>query len=193
MGISFTGRLAGPTPWQVEGTASISLLFFSVSVHFSGRSGARRAAAAGRRRCGGADRSRVGGPAQLGGPCHGATARSSPFGRRRRHERPARASLGGADAARAHCAVEPTAHEAGHGPAGRRAHDRDGHAHRSRGAQPWRTTPVSGPSPWPSIEDLREDEQLAQPAFVPLQGGLTVAAEDLAVDDDAGLADADRV
>ena len=33
-----------------------------------------------------------------------------------------------------------------------------------------------------------EDEQLAQPAFVPLQGGLTVAADDLAVDDDAGLA-----
>jgi hypothetical protein len=35
---------------------------------------------------------------------------------------------------------------------------------------------------------LREDEQLAQPAFVPLQGGLTVAAEDLAVDDELGLA-----
>ena len=35
--------------------------------------------------------------------------------------------------------------------------------------------------------DLREDEQLAQPSFVPLDGGLTVAADDLAVDDEAGL------
>ena len=35
MGISFTGRLAGPTPNRWRGTASISLLFFSVSFCFS--------------------------------------------------------------------------------------------------------------------------------------------------------------
>ncbi|MFZ1503089.1 MAG: hypothetical protein WAS50_08055, partial [Nitrospira sp.] len=56
------------------------------------------------------------------------------------------------------------------------------------GAQAWRTTPVHEPFARAQFEDLREDEQLAQPAFVPLQGGLTVAADDLAVDDDAGLA-----
>ena len=194
MGISFTGRLAGPTPWQVEGTASISLLFFSVSVHFPGRSAARPRRPAGRRGCGGADRRRVGDQRNWSGAVpREPAARSSPFGRRRRpRRRPARASLGGADGTRTDCAVEPAPHEAGHSPAGRRAHDRDGHAHRSRGAQPWRTTPVSEPRAGP-VRGTWRDEQLAQPAFVPLQGGLTVAAEDLAVDDDAGLARRSRM
>ena len=56
------------------------------------------------------------------------------------------------------------------------------------GAQPWRTTPVQEPFALAQYDDLREDEQLAQPAFVPLDGGLTVAADDVAVDDEAGLA-----
>ena len=55
------------------------------------------------------------------------------------------------------------------------------------GAQPWRTTPVQEPFALAQYEDLRDDEQLAQPAFVPLDGGLTIAAADLAVDDAAGL------
>lgn len=33
MGISVRGELSGPTPWHVTGDASISLLFFSISVH----------------------------------------------------------------------------------------------------------------------------------------------------------------
>ncbi|HTS45755.1 MAG TPA: DUF6603 domain-containing protein [Puia sp.] len=34
MGISLSGQLAGPTPWDVKGDASISILFFSISVSF---------------------------------------------------------------------------------------------------------------------------------------------------------------
>lgn len=34
MGITLSGELSGPTPWDVRGEASISLLFFSVSVSF---------------------------------------------------------------------------------------------------------------------------------------------------------------
>lgn len=34
MGISVSGQLAGPTPWDVKGDASISILFFSISVSF---------------------------------------------------------------------------------------------------------------------------------------------------------------
>ena len=34
MGISLSGQLSGPTPWNAQGSASISLLFFSVSVSF---------------------------------------------------------------------------------------------------------------------------------------------------------------
>jgi len=56
------------------------------------------------------------------------------------------------------------------------------------GAAPWRTTPVHEPFALAQYEDLREDQQLAQPAFMPLDGGLTVAADDVAVDDEAGLA-----
>ena len=41
MGISFSGRLAGPTPWHVEGKATIKILFFKVSVRFERQFGAR--------------------------------------------------------------------------------------------------------------------------------------------------------
>jgi hypothetical protein len=34
-GISVDGTLSGPTPWHVDGDASISILFFSISVHVS--------------------------------------------------------------------------------------------------------------------------------------------------------------
>jgi hypothetical protein len=33
MGISLSGELSGPKPWNVKGDASISILFFSISVH----------------------------------------------------------------------------------------------------------------------------------------------------------------
>jgi hypothetical protein len=35
MGISVSGVLSGPTPWHAEGDASISILFFDISVHVS--------------------------------------------------------------------------------------------------------------------------------------------------------------
>ena len=34
MGISLSGELAGPTPWDVKGSASISILFFDITVSF---------------------------------------------------------------------------------------------------------------------------------------------------------------
>jgi hypothetical protein len=34
VGVSFDGSLSGPTPWHVQGKATIKLLFFKVSVHF---------------------------------------------------------------------------------------------------------------------------------------------------------------
>jgi hypothetical protein len=43
MGISFSGMLAGPTPWQVEGKATIKILFFKVSVHFERQFGSKTA------------------------------------------------------------------------------------------------------------------------------------------------------
>jgi hypothetical protein len=35
MGISVTGSLSGPTPWHVDGDASVSILFFDITVHVS--------------------------------------------------------------------------------------------------------------------------------------------------------------
>ena len=42
LGISFDGTLAGPTPWQVTGKATIKILFFKVSVHFDHQFGAEQ-------------------------------------------------------------------------------------------------------------------------------------------------------
>ncbi|HNK15909.1 MAG TPA: hypothetical protein PLZ20_15170, partial [Nitrospira sp.] len=190
MGISFTGRLAGPTPWQVEGKASISLLFFSVSVHFSRTFGSTTApplpaavdvvgliaaALADQRNWSGAvprSRAPVVTIRETPPPTNG--LRVHPWAELTLRERIAPLNkqitkLGTAPLVGGPTAVTVTLTD-------------------RAGAQPWRTTPVSEPFARAQYEDLREDEQLAQPAFVPLQGGLTVAAEDLAVDDDAGLA-----
>ncbi|MBS0177303.1 MAG: hypothetical protein JSR20_00915 [Nitrospira sp.] len=190
MGISFTGRLAGPTPWQVEGTASISLLFFSVSVHFSRTFGSTTApplpaavdvvgliaaALADQRNWSGAvprSHSPVVTIRETPPPTNG--LRVHPWAELTVRERIAPLNrrltkLGTAPLVGGPTTVTVTLTD-------------------RAGAQPWRTTPVSEPFARAQYEDLREDEQLAQPAFVPLQGGLTVAAEDLAVDDDAGLA-----
>jgi len=43
MGISFKGMLAGPTPWHVEGKATIKILFFKGSVSFERQFGSRTA------------------------------------------------------------------------------------------------------------------------------------------------------
>jgi hypothetical protein len=190
VGVSFKGRLAGPTPWQVEGKASIKLLFFSVSVSFSRTFGSKTApplpaavdvvgliaaALADRRNWSGAV-PRSSAPVvtirETAPPTNG--LRVHPWAELTLRERIAPLNrrlmkLGTAPLVGGPTTVTVTLTD-------------------RAGAQPWRTTPVSEPFALAQYEDLREDEQLAQPAFVPLQGGLTVAADDLAVDDEAGLA-----
>jgi hypothetical protein len=190
VGVSFKGRLAGPTPWQVEGKASIKLLFFSVSVSFSRTFGSKTApplpaavdvvgviaaALADRRNWSGAV-PRSSAPVvtirETAPPTNG--LRVHPWAELTLRERIAPLNrrltkLGTAPIIGGPTTVTVTLTD-------------------RAGAQPWRTTPVSAPFALAQYEDLREDEQLAQPAFVPLQGGLTVAADDLAVDDEAGLA-----
>ncbi|WHZ20940.1 MAG: Beta-galactosidase [Nitrospira sp.] len=190
MGISFKGRLAGPTPWHVEGKAKIKILFFSVSVSFSRTFGSKAApplpaavdvvsliaaALADQRNW------------------NGTVPRSSAPVVTIRETTPPPTGL------RVHPWAELTVRER-IAPLNRRftklgtaplvggpttvtvsVTDR-------AGASPWRTTPVHEPFALAQFEDLREDEQLAQPAFMPLDGGLTLAADDLAVDDELGLA-----
>src|SRR5262249_40921760 len=43
VGVFFSGTLAGPAPWHVDGKATIKLLFFSVSVHFDHQFGGAEA------------------------------------------------------------------------------------------------------------------------------------------------------
>ena len=190
MGISFKGRLAGPTPWQVEGKASISLLFFSVSVHFSRTFGSKTApplpaavdvvgliaaAVADPRNWSGAvprNSAPVVTIRETPPPANG--LRVHPWAELTLRERMAPLNrpitkLGTAPIIGGPITVTVTLTN-------------------RAGAQPWRTTPVSEPFALAQYEELREDEQLAQPAFVPLDGGLTVAADDLAVDEEAGLA-----
>ena len=190
VGVSFKGRLAGPTPWQVEGKASIKILFFSVSVSFSRTFGSKTAppppaavdvvgliaaALADRRNWSGAV-PRSSAPVvtirETAPPTNG--LRVHPWAELTLRERIAPLNrqltkLGTAPLVGGPTTVTVTLTD-------------------RAGAQPWRTTPVSEPFALAQYVDLREDEQLAQPAFVPLQGGLTVAADDLAVDDEAGLA-----
>ncbi|MDH4255570.1 MAG: hypothetical protein OEX13_13730 [Gammaproteobacteria bacterium] len=190
VGVSFKGRLAGPTPWQVAGKASIKLLFFSVSVSFSRTFGSKTApplpaavdvvgvitaALADRRNWSGAV-PRSSAPVvtirETAPPTNG--LRVHPWAELTLRERIAPLNrrltkLGTAPLVGGPTTVTVTLTD-------------------RAGAQPWRTTPVQEPFALAQFEDLREDEQLAQPAFVPLQGGLTVAADDLAVDDELGLA-----
>ncbi|MDR4465051.1 MAG: hypothetical protein MRJ66_12370 [Nitrospira sp.] len=190
MGISFKGRLAGPTPWQVEGKASIKLLFFSVSVAFSRTFGSKTApplpaavdvigliaaALADRRNWSGAV-PRGSAPVvtirETAPPANG--LRVHPWAELTLRERIAPLNRRITKLGTAPIIGGPTTVTVS-------LTDR-------AGAHPWRTTPVSEPFALAQYEGLREDEQLAQPAFVPLQGGLTVAADDLAVDDELGLA-----
>jgi hypothetical protein len=190
MGISFKGRLAGPTPWHVEGKAKISLLFFSVSVSFSRTFGSKvppplpaavdvvgliAAALADRRNWSGTVPRRsapVVTIRETPPSAHG--LRVHPWAELTLRERIAPLNrrltkLGTAPIIGGPTTVTVTVTD-------------------RAGATPWRTTPVQEPFALAQYEDLREDEQLAQPAFAALDGGLTVAADDLAVDDEAGLA-----
>ncbi len=189
MGISFKGRLAGPTPWHVEGKASIKFLFFSVSVSFSRTFGSKSApplpaavdvvgliaaALADQRNWSGTvPRSSAPVVTFRETPPPSTGLRVHPWAELTLRERIAPLNrrltkLGTAPLVGGPTTVSVTVTD-------------------RAGAQPWRTTPVSEPFALAQFEDLREDEQLAQPSFVPLDGGLTVAAEDLALDDEAGL------
>ncbi len=190
MGISFTGRLAGPTPWHVEGKAKISLLFFSVSVSFSRTFGSKTApplpaavdvvglvaAALADRRNWSGTVPRSSSPVvtfrDTPPPANG--LRVHPWAELTMRERIAPLNrtltkLGTAPLVGGPTTVTVTVTD-------------------RTGAAPWRTTPVQEPFALAQYEDLRDDQQLAQPAFVPLAGGLTVAADDVAVDEEAGLA-----
>ncbi|HQY59598.1 MAG TPA: hypothetical protein PLY15_17600 [Nitrospira sp.] len=190
MGITFQGRLAGPTPWQVEGKAKIKFLFFSVSVSFSRTFGSKTApplpaavdvvdliaaALADQRNWSGAVPRSSASVVTLRETAPLASGlRVHPWAELTLRERIAPLNR--------HITKLGTAPLVG-GPTTVTVSVTD-----RAGAQAWRTTPVHEPFARAQFEDLREDEQLAQPAFVPLQGGLTVAADDLAVDDEAGLA-----
>ncbi|MBX3671219.1 MAG: hypothetical protein KF778_22715 [Rhodocyclaceae bacterium] len=190
LGVSFKGRLAGPTPWQVAGKASIKLLFFSVSVSFSRTFGSKTApplpaavdvisliaaALADRRNWSGAvprSSSPVVTFRETAPPANG--LRVHPWAELTLRERIAPLNRQITKLGTVPIIGGPTTVTVS-------LTDR-------AGAHPWRTTPVSEPFALAQYEDLREDEQLTQPAFIPLQGGLTVAANDLAMDDEAGLA-----
>ncbi len=189
MGISFNGRLSGPTPWHVEGKAKISLLFFSVSVSFSRTFGSKTApplpaavdvvgliaAALADRRNWSGTVPRSSSPVvtfrETPPPASG--LRVHPWAELTIRERIAPLNRTLTKLGTAPIIGGPTTVTVA-------LTDR-------AGAQPWRTTPVHEPFALAQYVDLREDEQLAQPAFAPLDGGLTVAADDVAVDDEAGL------
>jgi len=190
MGISFKGRLAGPTPWHVEGKASIKLLFFSVSVSFARTFGSKTApplpaavdviglitAALTDRRNWSGTVPRSSSPVvtirETPPPAMG--LRVHPWAELTLRERIAPLNRQLTKLGTAPLIGGPTTVTVA-------LTDR-------AGAHPWRTTPVAEPFALAQYVDLRDDEQLAQPAFVPLDGGLTVAADDLAVEDEAGLA-----
>ncbi|MCW5795747.1 MAG: hypothetical protein KIS97_15560 [Nitrospira sp.] len=190
MGISFKGRLAGPTPWHVEGKASIKLLFFSVSVSFSRTFGSKTApplpaavdvlgliaaALADRRNWSGTvprSTSPVVTIRETPPPATG--LRVHPWAELTLREQIAPLNRPITKLGTAPLLGGPTTVTVA-------LTDR-------AGAQPWRIVPVTEPFALAQYVDLREDEQLSQPAFVPLDGGLTVAADDLAVEDESGLA-----
>ncbi|MBA5864634.1 MAG: hypothetical protein GDA65_18290, partial [Nitrospira sp. CR1.1] len=165
MGISFKGRLAGPTPWHVEGKASIKLLFFSVSVHFARTFGSKTApplpaavdvigliaaALADRRNWSGAV-PRSSAPVvtirETPPPANG--LRVHPWAELTVRERIAPLNRPITKLGTAPLIGGPTTVTVS-------LTDR-------AGAQPWRTTPVTEPFALAQYEDLREDEQLAQP------------------------------
>jgi hypothetical protein len=191
MGISFHGSLAGPTPWQVQGKATIKILFFKVSVRFERQFGSKEApplpaavdvvaqvaaALADRRNWSGTlprDEPpvvtlREGAPTTTGPlrvhPLAELTVRERIAPLHRRLTKMGTAPLVGGP-------TTVTVTATGSGPT----------------ALPWRTTPVQEPFAVAQFEDLREDEQLARPSFEPLEAGLTFALDEVAADDEAGL------
>lgn len=192
MGISFNGSLTGPTPWHVQGKATIKILFFKVSVRFERQFGSQTppplpaavdvvaqvaAALADRRNWSGTlprhEPSVVTfreGPPTTAGPLRvhplaelTVRERIAPLNRRI-------TKLGTAPLVGGPTTLTVTATGTG------------------ATTLPWRTTPVQEPFAPAQFEDLREDEQLARPSFEPFAAGLTFALDEVATDEAAGLA-----
>lgn len=192
MGISFNGSLAGPTPWHVQGKATIKILFFKASVRFERQFGTQTppplpaaadvvaqvaAALADRRNWSGTlarhEPSVVTfreGPPTTTGPLRvhplaelTVRERIAPLNRRI-------TKLGTAPLVGGPTTLTVTATGTG------------------ATTLPWRTTPVQEPFAAAQFEDLREDEQLARPSFEPFAAGLTFALDEVATDEAAGLA-----
>lgn len=190
MGISFSGMLAGPTPWHVEGTATIKILFFKVSVHFERQFGAATApplpaAVDVLALVTEALRDRRNWSATL--------PRTEPAVVTLREATPAPETL------RVHPLAELTVRERVV-PLKRRitklgtAPLRGGPTtvtvtatSRSATPQPVATTPVQEPFALAQFEDLRDDELLARPAFEAQEAGLAFTPDTVAFEEDPGL------
>lgn len=191
MGISFKGMLAGPTPWHVEGTATIKLLFFKVSVHFERQFGQKTAP-----------------------PLPAAVDVLALVTEALRDRRNWSATLPSAEPAivtlreapstttgplRVHPLAELTVRErvvplnrritklgtaplhGGPTTITVRATDR------GATAQPVPTTPVQEPFALAQFEDLRDDELLARPGFETQEAGVTFTPDTVAFDEDPAL------
>jgi hypothetical protein len=191
MGISFKGSLAGPTPWEVQGKATIKILFFKVSVSFERQFGTKTppplpaavdvvaqvaAALADRRNWSGTLPRREPPVVTVrdGGSTTAGPLRVHPLAELTVRERIAPLNrpitkLGTAPLVGGPTTLTVTA--TGSGPT----------------ALPWRTTPVQEPFALAQFEDLREDEQLARPSFEALAAGLTFALDEVAAEEDPGL------
>ena len=191
MGISFKGSLAGPTPWAVQGKATIKILFFKVSVSFERQFGTKTppplpaavdvvaqvaAALADRRNWSGTLPRREPPVVTVrdGGPTTAGPLRVHPLAELTVRERIAPLNrpitkLGTAPLVGGPTTLTVTA--TGSGPT----------------ALPWKTTPVQEPFALAQFEELREDEQLARPSFEALEAGLTFALDEVAAEEDPGL------
>jgi hypothetical protein len=190
MGISFKGMLAGPTPWHVEGKATIKILFFKVSVSFERQFGSRTApplpeAVDVLALVAEALRDRRNWSATL--------PRTEPAVVTLREATPAPETL------RVHPLAELTVRERVV-PLNRRitklgtAPLRGGPTtvtvratDRSATPQTIATTPVQEPFALAQFEDLRDDELLARPAFETQEAGLAFTLETLAFEEDPTL------
>ncbi len=190
MGISFSGMLAGPTPWHVEGKATIKILFFKVSVHFERQFGSRTAPPL---------------PAAVDVLAlvtealrdrrnwSAALPRTEPAIVTLRETAPASQTL------RVHPLAELTVRERVV-PLKRRITKlgtsplRGGPTtvtvtatNRSATSQPVPTTSVQEPFALAQFEELRDDELLARPAFETHDAGLTFTPDTVAFDEDPAL------
>ena len=177
MGIHFEGRLSGPTPWHIQGKATIKIWFFKVDRGFQAAVWAGcPSAGAGAARCAGARAGGRAGRAQLEWdlaarrPSVGDAA--GPGGQ---WDDALRASAGGGDRAAARGAVESNHRQsrecAGAGRSGSSRCRRSGR-HQATGDLPLATTPVHEAFALAQYQEMRDEEKLARPSFETQEAGL---------------------